>query len=147
MKASSFLKIGVNIYAVRNMYKVIHYLLRCWKHRERMFFLPNRTQVLITPIFKKLDAFIPALSLLLPTFVIALICFMYHKAQSNNKRHYQPLCVSFYYIYIVNVYISVCIIFTEFHWRQFSKSWTSSFLPYPCSLPFTALLHLFCCPK
>ena len=30
--------------------------------------------------------------------------------------------------------------FTDFHWRQFSKSWTPSFLPYPCS----STVYVFC---
>ena len=43
----------------------------------------------------------------------------------------QPLCVSFYYIiYIVNICFLRTIFSPFYVWRQFSKSWTPSFLPY-----------------
>ena len=58
----------------------------------------------LTPIFKKLDAFIPALPLL-GTWSTRVVLFMmfHHKTTRVDHIMYQPLCVSFYYIYIVNV--------------------------------------------
>ena len=58
----------------------------------------------------------------------------------------QPLCVSFYYIiYSKHMYFWIKH-FTCFRWRQFSKSWTPSFLPYPCSVHSFFFALFFCVP-
>ena len=99
-------------------------------------------KVSLAPIFKKLDAFIPALSLLANYIFCLLLFSISQQHQTEDIIWYQPLCVSFYYIiYIVNVCIFECTIFTNFHWRQFSKSWTPSFLPY--SAP--GVFYFFAC--
>ena len=75
---------------------------------------------------------------------ILMLFLNYHKQHQNKLKRYQPLCVSFYYIiYIVNVCIFEYTIFTDFHWCQFSKSWTPSFLPYPCSESFRCCVFRF----
>ena len=64
-------------------------------------------------------------------------CFVifgcFPKTTKQKRRRYQPLCVSFYYI-IYSKYMFFWVIRFEFYCcRQFSKSWTPSLLPYPCS--------------
>ena len=99
--------------------------------------------MLLAPIFKKLDAFIPALSLL-PCFThTCLDIFVTSNIYASmSKVIPTPVCFFLlYYIYSKCMYFWVHC-FTDFHWRQFSKSWTPSFLPYPCSL---RLWHLSFC--
>ena len=56
---------------------------------------------LLAPIFKKLDAFIPALSLLgLASTLFIVFCFP-QKTTNNVEAENQPLCVSFYYIILL----------------------------------------------
>ena len=93
----------------------------------------------LAPIFKKLDAFIPALSLLLND---SLLVFVFVTLQQNQQRIDSiptPVCFFLlYYIYSKHMFLSNG--FYVFDWRQFSKSWTPSFLPYPCSV----ILFYFC---
>ena len=92
------------------------------------------------PIFKKLDAFIPALSLLGNVWIAVFLCVV---AQHNTAIHtWLPTPVCFfllYYIYSKCMYFWVEH-FTNFHWRQFSKSWTPSFLPYNAPQPINCML-------
>ena len=101
----------------------------------------------LTPIFKKLDAFIPALSLLGTFRNLRCFSFMFHKRQRKflNKIP-TPVCFFLLYIYIVNI----CFLsnrFYVFYWRQFSKSWTPSFLPYPCSVGWSLRLFFVYFPQ
>ena len=78
---------------------------------------------LLTPIFKKLDAFIPALSLL-GTYIfqhLFLFCLL-PKQNKRCRKMYQPLCVSFcYIIYIVDVCF-LCKIFHGYVDANFQKA-------------------------
>ena len=72
-------------------------------------------KVSLAPIFKKLDAFIPALSLLANYIFCLLLFSISQQHQTEDIIWYQPLCVSFYYIiYIVNVCIFECSILQVF---------------------------------
>ena len=63
-----------------------------------------------------------------------LYCFVYPQNGQLTNSLYQPLCVSFYYIiYIVSIRFLSNMLYKN-NWRQFSKSWAPSFLPYPCSV-------------
>ena len=122
MKASSFLKIGVN-YKLKIVHRVlnVHYINTC-----TYMLLNKKLWFLLTPIFKKLDAFIPALSLLANYYFSALLfcCLQQNEQKSSNIT--PPVCFFLlYYIYSKCMYFWVTC-FMDFHWRQFSKSWTPS---------------------
>ena len=97
----------------------------------------------LTPIFKKLDAFIPALSLLRSSLLCVLFNCVIQYTQQRFKCIPTPVCFFLlHYIYSKYMFFWVTC-FASFPWRQFSKSWTPSFLPYPCSEPsFT--FFIFC---
>ena len=90
----------------------------------------------VTPIFKKLDAFIPALSLLLKLLFLLGYCYWFSITPSRNNNEITNPCVFLFIIlYIYSKHMYFCVkYFLYLCWRQFSKSWTPSFLPYPCSL-------------
>ena len=99
---------------------------------------------LLTPIFKKLDAFIPALSLL-GSYVLCDVAWECDHSRSitQNVEDTNPCVFLFIILYTVNIHIfeNQDLRFT---WRQFSKSWTPSFLPY--SVPrLRRYLPLFVC--
>ena len=75
MKASSFLKIGVfhfqGMYIHINIFFIISSYMSCDWWRIYPF-------ISLTPIFKKLDAFIPALSLLAHSLFLPLFFMMFH---------------------------------------------------------------------
>ena len=99
----------------------------------------------LTPIFKKLGAFIPALSLL-RTFALSLylFCVFHAKHTVTKQRCTNPCVFLFIILYIYSKYMYFWVnYFTSFRWRQFSKSWTPSFLPYPCSCTYFINSRLF----
>ena len=104
MKASSFLKIGVN-YKLKIVHRVlnVHYINTC-----TYMLLNKKLWVLLTPIFKKLDAFIPALSLLANYYFSALLfcCLQQNEQKSSNIT--PPVCFFLlYYIYSKHMYFWV----------------------------------------
>ena len=78
MKASSFLKIGVNISKNAQSNEHTYYYMLCgegWYTNVRKILVKRG----LTSIFKKLDAFIPALSLLLTFTLLVQLFFVIHK--------------------------------------------------------------------
>ena len=82
--------------------------------------------------------------------VCEVVLWYFFLLSYDNKRisKYDPACVFLSNItlyYIVNACFFECYIFTDFRWRRFSKSWTPSFLPYPCSVPLLCPCICFVC--
>ena len=77
-----------------------------------------------------------------PLLLLAFWLVFPTQFKASKSKVYQPLCVSFYYI----IYSKCIYYYVKYsymlHWRQFSKSWTPSFLPYPCSLMPTHFCYL-----
>ena len=67
-----------------------------------------------------------------PCFATLQFLVYYHKPKQSSKTRSTNPCVFLFiilYIYSKRMYFWVTY-FTDFRWRQFSKSWTPSFLPY-----------------
>ena len=94
--------------------------------------------------FQKAGRLHSRLIMLAPYFTTVFLFFVSKKHKNSSKiDESTPVCFFLlYYIYSKCMYFWV-VYFTDFRWRQFSKSWTPSFLPYPCSA-LTYHLWLFC---
>ena len=94
-------------------------------------------------ILKKLDAFIPALSLLGKLHFFALLCLLLRTKRAKKWSDTNPCVFLFIILYIYSEHMFFWVMyFLNFRWRQFSKSWTPSFLPYPCS-ETSSILFIF----
>ena len=76
----------------------------------------------MTPIFKKLDAFIPALSLLLKQFRPLLFVLCIHKTIKEDETVTNPCVFLFIILYIVNVCIFEWYILQSIIGANFQKA-------------------------
>ena len=79
--------------------------------------------------------------------IFLLAFFVAYPLQKQEEKYVIPTPVCFFLLYYI---YSKCMFFwmscfTNFRWRQFSKSWTLSFLPYPCSWTFDIMLFICYC--